>query len=164
MKNQAIQTILQLAIIIFLATACNRTTQENMVDDLEFLAKSSTYIDVDPIYFIDSLYQNGQKQIPAEDLRKIKAVIHRIYSNVTIVDNAYELIVKTGAEIHISEHLFGKYKEDIAKNNKLIKAKNMALRHPINTTNQASLKSVEQGSDTIKIKPISKEYLNSLLK
>lgn len=158
MKVQAIYNKLQLALFMMLATACTNTSPEKQLNELTSLAKSSTLLSVDPSYFTDSLYHTGQKEIPAEDLRILKAAIHRIYSNVTIVDNAYVLHVKTGSEIQIAEHLFERYKEDIAKNNALIKAQNKALFEQVKTADKA-----DQEIDSIKIKPITEAYLNALL-
>lgn len=138
------KTILATLFVIITLYSCNSFKNRDTLSttDTEVMVKSADFIDVDLKYFTDTVYLFGHKEIPKEDMKKIKTVIHRIYSNIELKNNQYFLKIKNGADVNISENIFNIYRDNI------------------NKLNKEAVKSSENG---IELSPITEEYLNSLL-
>lgn len=132
-----------LVIIIFFSIHSKNAYSQQIISNTELLAKSKDFIDVDLKYFTDPAYTEKADEIPKEELRKLKAVIYRVYSNVELINNHYNLKIKKGSDINISENLFQIYKNNLDLLNQKANAKQPAV---------------------IKLPPITKEYLDSLIK
>lgn len=120
--------------------------------DIKTLALSKKLIEVDSKYFNDPDFMGDSKKIPLAELKKIRAILYRIYSNVEVENNQYNLKIYKGADIHITEEIFSIYKKDLEEMNAYIVEHNkqVAAGNAVDTV-------------YIDIPAISDEYLNSLL-
>jgi len=155
MKNPIILIAL---VLIMSLLACQ--SSKHVEPNVELLAKSDQYIEVDMKYFNDIDYATGIKKIPDDAMRDIKAVIYRIYSNIDIVDNQYILRVSSGKDIHISDMLFNIYNKHLQKANDYFTTPIAA----INVEGENGKMKKEQEEEYPVASPIGQEYLNSLLR
>lgn len=132
-----------LVIFILFSISSKYGYSQQIISNTELLAKSKDFLDVDLRYFTDPAYTEKADGIPKEESRKIKAVIYRVYSHVELKNNHYILKINKGSDINISENLFHIYKNNLNLLNQKANAKQPAV---------------------IKLPPITKEYLDSLIK
>ena len=155
MKNPIILIAL---ILIMSLLACQ--SSKHVEPNVELLAKSDQYIEVDMKYFNDIDYATGIKKIPDDAMRDIKAVIYRIYSNIDIVDNQYILRVSSGKDINVSDTLFNIYNKHLQKANDYFTTPIAA----INVEGEDTDMNEDQEGGYLVASPIGEEYLNSLLR
>ena len=155
MKNPIILIAL---VLIMSLLACQ--SSKHVEPNVELLAKSDQYIEVDMKYFNDIDYAPGIKKIPDDAMRDIKAVIYRIYSNIDIVDNQFILRVSSGKDINVSDTLFNIYNKHLQKANDYFTTPIAA----INVEGEDTDMNEDQEGGYPVASPIGEEYLNSLLR